>query len=114
SGATGKRQSKNYTGQQSEEKVVRCNDKKDHWPPIKPGNGLWTQNNSQNKLNVIVNPNPSHNSFALRIISKSNDPISVIISDHAGNVMDRYDRLNPLGMLRFGDNYRTGVYFVEI
>ena len=116
SGATGKRQSKDYTGHHSEEKVIRCNDKKDdrHWPPIKPGNGPWTQNNSQNKLSVLVNPNPSQNAFTLRILSKSNDPLSVIISDNAGNVMERFDRINPLGMLRFGDKYRTGVYFVEI
>ena len=38
----------------------------------------------------------------------------MIISDNAGNVMERFDRINPLGMLRFGDKYRTGVYFVEI
>jgi hypothetical protein len=110
SGATGKRQSKDYTGHQSEEKVVQCNDKKDQWPPIKRGNGPWTQN----KLSAFVNPNPSHNSFALRILSKSNDPISIVISDNAGNIIERHDRLNPLGMLRFGDKYRTGVYFVEI
>jgi hypothetical protein len=110
SGATGKRHSKDYTGQQSEEKVVRCNDKKNQFPPIKPVNGPWTQN----KLSVFVNPNPSHNTFALRIISKSSDPISVIILDNAGNIMERHDRLNPLGMLRFGDKYKTGVYFAEI
>ncbi len=114
SGATGKRHTKDYTGHQSEEKVVRCNDKKDRWPPFKHGNGPWTQNNPHSKLTVVVNPNPSHNSFGLRIISKSSNPISVIISDHAGNVMDKFDRINPLGVLRFGDKYRTGVYYVEI
>ena len=116
SGATGKRHSKDYTGHHSEQKVIRCRDKKDgHWPPFKSGNGPWTQDDdSQHRIDVTVNPNPSHNSFALKIKTKSNDPVSVIISDNSGNVMERYDRLNPLGMLRFGDKYKTGVYYVEI
>ena len=114
SGATGKRHSKDYTGHHSEHNVIHCKDKKDHRWPFKSGNGPWTQNNSQNKLIAIISPNPSHNSFALRIITKTNDPISVTISDNTGNIMERRDRINPLSMLRFGDSYRTGLYFVEI
>jgi len=65
-------------------------------------------------LNVSVNPNPSSNSFALRIETKSNASITVTITDNFGQVVERYERITALNVLRFGDNLKTGIYFVEI
>ena len=117
-GATGKKYWKDYTGDHSHKHVVKCRDKKDGiWPPFNSNpttNSSWPHHDSIQRLNVFVNPNPSSNSFMLKIQTKSNDPITVTVSDNFGNVMERFERINPLGMLRFGDNLKTGIYFVEI
>ena len=117
-GGTGKKLWREYTGTPSGKKTIECHDKKvDKWPPIKsnpPWFTQWPHNNSIQRLNVFVNPNPSNNSFVLKIETKSKDPITVTVTDNFGLVVGRYDRINALGILRFGDNLKTGLYFVEI
>jgi hypothetical protein len=118
-GGTSKNHWRKYTGEQSGKKVIKCrgkdgdDDHDDHqWPPF---TSIPTPHNPSNQsLNVFVNPNPSSNSFVLKIETKSKDPITVTITDNFGLVVGRYERINALGVLRFGDNLKTGLYFVEI
>jgi len=110
-GGTGKKHWKEYTGNHSGKKTIVCHGKKeDKWPPFKS----IPHKNSIQKLDVSVNPNPSNNSFGLKFETKSNAPISVTITDQFGQVVEKYERINSLGVLRFGDNLKTGIYFVDI
>jgi hypothetical protein len=128
-GATGNKYWRNYTGHHSSKKKVSCggnnnNDNGHHdddlhfiKPPYWSGPKQITPSNGQgawNKLRVTVGPNPSRNYFTLSISSKSNDLVTVIISDNFGKLMERHERINPSGVLRFGDKLKTGFYLVEV
>ena len=127
SGGFGHGYRKHYTGRHSGKKKISCGDNNnnnghdgDHHfvtPPywtgpkqITPPNGQGTQN----RLDVRVGPNPSHNYFTLSVSSKNNDPVTVIISDNFGKIMEKYERVNASGTLRFGDKLKTGFYLVEV
>jgi len=124
-GATGNKHGKTYTGHQSRHKKIWCgvkDDDDDHpghgWPPIKWLNGQLSPftnfKDSINNLKVIAGPNPSRNYFTLSVITKKSDPMTVTIMDNFGKVMEKHERVNAAGVLRFGDKLKTGLYFVEV
>ena len=123
-GATGNRYGKDYTGHHSRSKKITCgkDDDDDHhghgWPPIKWLNGQLSPfagiKDSINSLKVIAGPNPSRSYFTLSVITKKSEPMTVTITDNFGKVMEKHERVNAAGALRFGDKLKTGLYFVEV
>jgi hypothetical protein len=118
-GATGSRHHKQYTGHHSRRNKVSCRAGNDHhfdkppywtWPrkiTLPPASG-------KQGLVVWVGPNPSSGAFTLSVRTDSNKPITVMISDNFGNLIEKHERLNPAGVLRFGQRLKTGFYMVEV
>ena len=40
--------------------------------------------------------------------------MTVTIMDNFGKIMEKHERVNAAGVLRFGDKLKTGLYFVEV
>jgi hypothetical protein len=129
SGNNGHKYRRDYTGDHGRTEKVGCdnngnsndNGNNNNHPIIKPPywsgpKGVTPPNGqgTQNKLNVNAGPNPSRNYFTLTINTKSNDPVTVIVSDNYGKVLEKYERINPSTVLRFGDKLKTGLYHVEV
>jgi uncharacterized lipoprotein YddW (UPF0748 family) len=66
------------------------------------------------QLEVKVLPNPTVHSFVVLTHSRSTKPLSVIISDNNGKVIERKNNVPANGMLLIGHNYRPGVYYLEV
>jgi hypothetical protein len=64
-------------------------------------------------LQVTVRPNPSTTDFTLVTKAKSNDELTIIISDAAGRVTERKTNVPANGTLKVGNTLRPGVYFIE-
>jgi hypothetical protein len=60
-------------------------------------------------------PNPSSTHFTLRIQStKTKDKVSLRIMDLDGRPVEQKNNLIPGQVVLLGDNYRAGIYFVEV
>jgi hypothetical protein len=66
-------------------------------------------------FNVIASPNPTTNTFTLKIDSENKvDKINVRVMDLYGKVLELKTGIAPNSVIRFGGNYRPGVYFTQI
>ena len=65
-------------------------------------------------LSVKVMPNPSTYHFTLVIAGGSKEAISLHVVDALGKVMEVRTNLAAGQTLQLGNNYRPGVYFVEL
>jgi hypothetical protein len=64
---------------------------------------------------VKVYPNPTANSFSLRLESENNvERVSIRVMDLYGKLVESRDGLAPASTVRFGSNYRPGVYFAQV
>jgi N-acetylneuraminic acid mutarotase len=63
---------------------------------------------------AAVAPNPSTNRFEVHTISKSPDFMSITVTDMLDRVMERRDRLTPNTIIRLGEKYPVGIYFLVI
>jgi uncharacterized delta-60 repeat protein len=66
------------------------------------------------KLTALVSPNPATSHFLLRLQSSKNQPVQVKVYDAAGRTMEWKRNVLPGNVLRFGDNFRPGMYYAEI
>ena len=66
------------------------------------------------KLVLFVAPNPSVTYFRLKMESKSDLPISLIVLDATGRVMDARSKLVANSTVLIGQNYHAGNYFAEM
>jgi len=64
------------------------------------------------QLNVL--PNPSETYFNLTINSDKDLPVTVILRDIFGRVLQKKERIAANGTIRFGDNWASGTYFAEV
>ena len=66
------------------------------------------------KLSVQASPNPS--SFYFNIVTKSSNTqvLYVRVFDALGRLIEIKNNIPANGTLRIGDNYRPGIYFVEV
>ncbi|MBL7763781.1 MAG: T9SS type A sorting domain-containing protein [Chitinophagaceae bacterium] len=64
------------------------------------------------QLNVL--PNPSETYFNLTINSDKDLPVTVILRDIFGRVLQKKERIGANGTIRFGDNWTSGTYFAEV
>ncbi|MCU7550098.1 T9SS type A sorting domain-containing protein [Chitinophagaceae bacterium LB-8] len=69
---------------------------------------------AQKGLNVSAYPNPSAQYFNLNIQSSSNTPVTVIITDVTGRVMETKSGVASNSNLTFGHSYQPGVYLVQV
>lgn len=69
--------------------------------------------NATRGLHVRANPNPSTNYFTIISTSNSLAPITINITDLAGRIIEKRSNIAPNSMLRFGDLYGRGIYFVQ-
>ncbi len=63
---------------------------------------------------LIIFPNPSTSHFMVQLYSRSNVPVTIRVMDIYGRVIDRRDKIAPVGSLQIGQAWRTGTYFVEV
>ena len=61
-----------------------------------------------------VYPNPSTIDFALQVISKSNEPISVRVMDLSGQVLSVKMEIVKGSLVRIGSELKVGTYFAEV
>jgi uncharacterized delta-60 repeat protein len=66
-----------------------------------------------NKLDVITYPNPSTNSFSITVQSKVKEKITMQVMDMYGRIIETRN-VTVNSIVKFGDHYRPGTYFVRI
>ena len=64
-------------------------------------------------LEVIAFPNPSKNSFSVKVNTKANERITMQVMDMYGRMIETR-AINANSITRFGDHYRPGTYFVKL
>jgi hypothetical protein len=67
-----------------------------------------------NGLVIRATPNPSPNHFTLTTGSTSEKPLSIIVTDVLGRVMERKMNVPANGTIQIGGKLTAGVYFVEV
>lgn len=65
-------------------------------------------------LQVRIRPNPSSAEFRIDISSGRDEKIGLLVFDAVGRVVDRKEGLTPQQTIRLGNNFKPGVYFVEV
>jgi hypothetical protein len=63
---------------------------------------------------VFVIPNPSAEGFTIYTESLSNLPLSIKVLDDAGRMIESRNGVVANGMMKIGNNYRPGVYYVQL
>ncbi len=64
-------------------------------------------------LEVKIFPNPSTNNFTLNVNANTKEKIAMQVIDMYGRIIETRN-VNANSMIRFGDKYRPGTYFVKI
>ena len=65
-------------------------------------------------FNVQVMPNPSSTFFNLAIRGSNESPVTIKIMDIFGRVVERHDRIAANTVLKVGDKWTNGSYYVEV
>jgi len=68
----------------------------------------------EEELNVTVAPNPSAAYFSLKLESKSDIPVNLIVTDAMGRVVDARPKQAANSTIQIGHNYHSGTYFAEM
>jgi hypothetical protein len=77
------------------------------------GNNLLI-NHSNKDLVAFVYPNPSSYYFTLMVYSKNyNQKIQMMVTDGIGRMIETKS-FSTYQLIRFGDNYRKGIYYVQL
>jgi hypothetical protein len=70
--------------------------------------------NILSKLTIAALPNPSNNYFNILLKgNNANEKISMIVTDALGRIIEQRDNLSNNQVYRIGNNYKTGLYFIE-
>lgn len=67
-----------------------------------------------NGLSVKVIPNPSYGYFTLQLQSELNTIVNLQVTDASGKIIETKKGISANGSLQIGNEYRPGVYYVEI
>ena len=81
---------------------------------IAPETGNAAETGLTDGILIRATPNPSSNFFTLNIGGKATDHVSVIVTNVAGQIMNKFDGALKNSQLVFGQNYRSGSYFVRV
>ena len=71
-------------------------------------------NDSEESFTVKVSPNPSTNFFTLKLESKFETPVSIVVMDVTGRVIDAKSKIASNSTIQIGQNYISGKYYAEI
>ncbi len=63
---------------------------------------------------VTVSPNPSSDKFTLVTSSNNEKPLSVVVTDVRGRVIEKKQQVAANGIILLGSPWHAGVYFVEV
>jgi hypothetical protein len=66
-----------------------------------------------NKLSLVTYPNPSTNSFSITVQSWAKEKITMQVMDMYGRIIETRN-MTVNSIVKFGDRYRPGTYFVRI
>ena len=69
---------------------------------------------STDKLVAVASPNPSSGQFSINIQSGKNTAVTVRVLDVMGRPVYTSNWVNANSVLRLGENWKAGIYFVEI
>ncbi len=69
---------------------------------------------SEEAFTVTVSPNPSANYFTLKMVSKSDLPISLKVMDANGRVIDAKSNVRANSTIQIGQSYISGKYYAEM
>jgi hypothetical protein len=72
-----------------------------------------TATKAPNGLEVIAYPNPTTNSFSITVQADVKEKIIMQVVDVYGRVIETRN-VSANSIVRFGDRYRSGTYFVRI
>jgi hypothetical protein len=64
-------------------------------------------------LGIITFPNPSTNNFTINVNAKTNERITMQVVDMYGRIIETKN-VNANSLIRFGDRYNPGTYFVRV
>ena len=67
-----------------------------------------------NELKITVSPNPTTTYFSLKLESKYDMPVNLIVFDEMGLITDIRSKLAANSTIQFGYNYHSGIYFAEM
>jgi hypothetical protein len=59
-------------------------------------------------------PNPSADYFNIVISSNDANPVTVRVLDISGRIVEIHEKITSTGILRLGNSWRGGTYFVEV
>ena len=65
-------------------------------------------------LKASIMPNPSNSHFTLTILSNSDQPVSIKITDATGQLVDSRLNTKPNTVVQIGSKLIPGIYFVEL
>jgi hypothetical protein len=95
--------------------TVVCNNNSNVIVSERRVNTEQTNTNIVKGFQAIASPNPTTNTFTLRIESDNKvDKVNVRVMDIYGRVLELKNGVAPNSVIRFGGNYRPGVYFTQI
>ena len=82
--------------------------------PIQKSHDLPAKQFSNEKLGVVVMPNPGSVFFDMAIRSVNVNLVSVRIFDISGRVLEQHEKITPNTVLRLGQKWKSGTYFAEV
>ena len=62
----------------------------------------------------VLYPNPSSSHFIFRPDTKSQNPVTLLVSDITGKQIEWIQNILPGSEIMFGEKYMPGIYFVTI
>ena len=65
-------------------------------------------------FNVNVIPNPSTDNFSVFLSSSDANPVTVRVTDIFGRLIETHEKVTSTGVLKLGQNWRSGIYFAEV
>ncbi len=68
----------------------------------------------EQKLSIKAMPNPTTHQFTLVTQSSSSQPISIRVIDNVGRLVEFKNNIASNGTYTIGQNYRPGMYYVEV
>jgi hypothetical protein len=67
-----------------------------------------------NNLVITATPNPATDQFVIQTRSSRSEVLTIIITNADGKVLELKQGIAANGVLRFGQDYRPGTYFLEV
>ena len=65
-------------------------------------------------FNVKAYPNPTEHQFTLYLEGASNEKVAIVVYDAIGRQVKKIERGDASGAIKFGEDLKVGVYFVEV